>query len=262
VAFPSTARAVAIAVVLLLSMAVAQPCRAQAVHNLERGLPLEVQDTAPTDTGKVSLQMSAVNEPGDSPETSDRFTLQPTIQWGFAENAHLSITSPYYLGDESVQGGSGDIYVGMLYNFLAEGHYMPGVAVLGEVVAPTGVGSDGLDTALTFIASKQINNWPSEDRFDLNIRWDHNSIAGTDERKDRFEYVIGYSRKITDKSVLVLDFFRREELTEKQESNVLEAGILYQLSQRVTVGLGVGTGIGDESPTSRISFSCQWLLGP
>src|SRR5215212_2616341 len=145
----------------------------QSVHNLERGLPVEVMDTSPTDTGKIQVQGSATNETSDT--SPDRFSLQPNVQWGFAENAHLLLYSTYYIGDESVQSGSGDIYVGMLYNFLAEGQWSPGVAVQGELVTPTGVGRDGLDTALTLVSSKQITKESSEDRIHFNLRWDHNS---------------------------------------------------------------------------------------
>ena len=234
---------------------------AQAIHNLERNLPLEVEDTAPTDTGKVQIQGSAINETGDSPDTSDRFTLQPNIQWGFAENAHLTISAPFYIGDESVRSGSGDIDVGILYNFLAEGRYLPSMAVDAQVIAPTGVGSDGLDTDVTFVLTKQITKASSEDRVHLNVRWIHNSIASSTERDDRMEYVIGYSRKLNDKAVLVLDFFRREESQKDQESNVMEIGLLYQLQERATLGIGIGTGIDDESPDLRLGISLQVTLG-
>jgi hypothetical protein len=242
----------------LASVAWPAPTRAQSVHNLERGLPIEAMDTAVTDTGKVQVQGSAINE---TSETQDRFSLQPNVQWGFAENAHLFVNNPYYLGDESVQSGSGDIFVGILYNFLAEGKYLPSAAVQGELVAPTGVGSDGLDSALTFVLTKQITKEASEDRIHFNLRWDHNSVAGDDERKDRFEYVIGYSRKVTDKAVLAIDFFRRDELQEGQASNVMEIGMLYQLSQHVTVGAGIGTGIDEDSPDFRLWLSLQVTLG-
>jgi hypothetical protein len=231
---------------------------AQSVHNLERNLPIEVQDTAVTDTGKVQIQGAAVNE--NSAETH-KLTLEPNIQWGFAENAHLFIYQPNYIGSESVRSGSGDIHVGMLYNFLAEGPIIPSLALSGEVVAPTGVGSDGLDWALEFIADKQITKESSEDRLHLNIRWDHNSVPASSEREDRYEYVIGYSRKLNDKAVLVLDFFRREELQRGQASNVMEIGFLYQLNQRVTLGAGIGTGIDEDSPDVRMEFSIQVTLG-
>lgn len=102
---------------------------------------------------------------------------------------------------------------------------------------------------------------PTEDRFHFYVRWDHNAEAGAGEREDRFEYVVGYSRKITEKTVLVLDLFRREELTEDEESNMAEIGLLHQMSQRTVLGVGLGTGFGDESPDTRFSLSIQFTLG-
>jgi hypothetical protein len=86
-------------------------------------------------------------------------------------------------------------------------------------------------------------------------------VPASSEREDRYEYVIGYSRKLNDKAVLVLDFFRREELQRGQASNVMEIGFLYQLNQRVTLGAGIGTGIDEDSPDVRMGFSVQVTLG-
>jgi hypothetical protein len=246
--------------VLLLLCAISSPAMvsAQAIHNLERGLPLEIQDTATTDTGKIQIQGSAINEQSDA---GDRLTLEPNIQWGVAENLHLTVHSPYYLGDESLRTGSGDIYAGALYNFLAEGQWLPGAAVLGEVVAPTGVASDGLDTAVTFILSKQITKESSEDRIHFNVQWYHNAIPSPGERDDRYTYVIGYSRKLNDKTVLVLDFVRRDEVQVGQASNLMEIGFLYQLSSKVVLGAGLGTGIDEDSPDLRMGISLQVTLG-
>ena len=233
---------------------------AQSVHNLERGFPVEVQDTAPTDTGKISLQAAATNE---TSESSDRLTLEPSVQWGFAENAHLQISAPFYVADTpDARSGSGDVYVGMLYNFLAEGNVTPSLAVLGEAVAPTGIGSSGFDTQLTLLATKQITTEASEDRVHFNAIWYHNADAAADERDNRFELVLGYSRKVNDKVVLVLDYFYRQEQHSGEEMNVMEIGFLYQLSQRNTLGASIGTGIGEESPDFRMGLSFQTILGP
>jgi len=232
---------------------------AQSVHNLERNLPLEVQDTAPLDTGKVSLQAAAVNE---TSETQDKLTLQPSVQWGFAENAHVQATAPFYVTDtDDARRGSGDVYLGLQYNFLAEGNVTPSLAAIVEVVAPTGIGSSGFDTQLTLIATKQITKEPSEDRLHLNVLWYHNDDPAADERENRFELVVGYSRKVSDKFVLVVDFFHRQEMEEGEESSVMEIGFLYQLSPRNTLGASVGTGIGEDSPDLRMGLYFQTILG-
>src|SRR5215211_6075878 len=100
---PALRRRLTVTVVLAIAALLPRFATAQAIHNLERNLPLEIEDTAVTDTGKVQVQGSAVNEVGDTPDNSDRFTLTPNVQWGFAENAHFTLSAPYYIGDASVR---------------------------------------------------------------------------------------------------------------------------------------------------------------
>src|SRR4051812_13449963 len=187
----------------------AATARAQAIHNLERNFPLEVQDTSPTDAGKWQLQGSVVSERSDT--SPDKLTLSPNLQWGFAENAHLFVFVPFYADADGASSGSGEIHAGMLWNFLAEGQIIPSLAISPEVIAPTGDASEGIDAAVTLIATKQITKESSEDRLHLNIRYDYNAVPSSTERENRMEYVAGYSRKITDKTVLILDAFHREE---------------------------------------------------
>ena len=41
----------------------------------------------------------------------------------------------------------------------------------------------------------------------------------------------------------------------------MEIGFLYQLSQSLTLGAGLGTGIDEDSPDLRLGFSLQLTLG-
>ena len=67
-------------------------------------------------------------------------------------------------------------------------------------------------------------------------------------------------RKVTDKAVLVLDFFRREELQEGQESNLMEIGMLYPLSERLVLGAALARDSVTTRPTraSPFRFNGRW----
>jgi hypothetical protein len=233
---------------------------AQNLHNLERGLPLEIEDTLATDPGQFQLQ--AFVRYDHTRENQDQTTLQPQIQYGLAEGLHVQAQSSFLVGDAD-RTGSGDLQLGLLYNFLKEppSGPLPSLAVTALVVAPTGVGSDGLDTELSLIATKSLTAAPSEDRIHLNLRWYHNSVPAHDERHDRFTFVAGYSRKLAQNTILVADFVRDQQLEEGQDSNIVEIGLLQQLTPQVTVGFGLGAGIGDDSPHFRALFSLQVGLG-
>ncbi|HEY0009071.1 MAG TPA: transporter [Tepidisphaeraceae bacterium] len=233
------------------------PAWAGDVHDLNRGLPLDFEDATPSPQGDVSVQLSARYEHNNDGE--DQLTLEPQIQWGFAPNAHLQVQAPFHFGDAD-RSGSGDVAVGVLYNFLQEEGWRPALAVNGVVFVPSGEGNDGLDTELSLIATKTLTSEPSQDRLHLNVRWTRNAAEEENQRHDRFAFVAAYSRKLDDDTVFVADFIREQQDEEHQDSNIVEAGVIRSFGESVTAGFGVGTGIGDDSPNVLTSLSVQIAL--
>ena len=123
---------------------------------------------------------------------------------------------------------------------------------------PTGVGSDGLDTELRFLLTKTISQADSQDRLHLNFEWGHNAAAEADERHNRFIGVIGYSRKLSDHTVFLADIMREQEEQAGQDASILEAGLLHQVSEHLTLSAGVGAGLGEDSPNVRLTIGFQY----
>jgi hypothetical protein len=242
---------------LLLAAALTAPARAGDAYNLEMGLPLTVIDTAPG-TG-IQFQLFARYD--RTSQNQDQTLLAPQLQWGFAKDWHLEVQSPFLIGDAD-RTGSGDIQVGLFWNFFKEPQNspLPSLAVHGLLIAPTGVGSDGLDTELELVATKTLTGGPSQDELHANVRWDHNSIPSSDERRDRFTFVAGYSRRLARQTILVADFVREQQLTRGEESNVVELGLLQGLGEHALISFGLGAGIGDDSPNFRALVGFQWSL--
>jgi hypothetical protein len=48
---------------------------------------------------------------------------------------------------------------------------------------------------------------------------------------------------------LIVDILREAQFQENEESNLLEAGVKHDLGGSSFVGVGVGAGLGDESPS-------------
>jgi hypothetical protein len=255
---PSARRLAAAAVSgLLLATAAA---RASDIHDLQRGLPLDVEDTTTADKGSVQLQGSARYEHQDG---DDLLFLEPQAQVGLLDNFHVEFTYPIIAGSGD-RTGAGDVIVAGLYRFYDEKgvdlrhHPLPSMAVKAEVELPTGVGSDGLDTTLRFIASKTVTQAESQDRVHLNLSWTHNAAAAGDERENFFSLILGYSRKLDDKTVVLADLIREQQEQEGQDSTILEAGVLRQLTDKITVGAGLGFGLGEDSPDFRATFGVQY----
>jgi hypothetical protein len=240
---------------LCLAAAFAPAARASDVHDLQRNLPLEVEDTVTTEPGTLQAQASARYE--HTSEDQDRLTVEPQLQYGVLPNLHVELSYPVIAGDAD-RGGSGDFTFGALYTFLQEENARPSMAVKAQVELPTGVGGDGVDTDLRFLLTKTINEGESQDRVHLNVGWIHNAAADSDERENRFIGVIGYSRKLSDHAVFLADLVREQQQQEGMDSTILEAGLLHQLNDKVTLAAGVGAGIGEDSPDVRITIGVQY----
>ena len=237
--------------------------RAGDVHDLQRGLPLEIEDTQTSEHREMQFQTPARYELEDG--GGDLLVLEPQLQYGFADNFHVEVSYPIYAGSGD-RTGSGDVVVAGLYRFLDEtspglgDEPWPSLAVKAEFELPTGINSDGLDTTLQFIATKTITEADSQDRLHFNLAWEHNMAADSGERANRFAAVFGYSRKLSDQTVFLADILREQSLQEGAEATVIEGGVLHQLTEQLTVSGGLGFGLGEESPDLRATVGIQYTF--
>lgn len=238
-------------VVLVFGMV---PSASAADHsNLEEGLPTHVEDAYPVAYRSREVQALFSYERTD--ESEDRLTIEPRLEVGVWRNAQVTLRAPFYAGNAD-RSGSGDIGLGALYNFNTETLVLPAFAVAGEAEFPSGKNSRGVDTTLKFIFTKSITS-SGLDRVHLNLAWKHNSSAEADERSDRFVGVVGYSRRLNADTILVADYVREEAETEDEAANIVEVGVRRQLTPLAVLSLGVGAGIGEESPDVRITAGYQ-----
>ncbi|RJQ77890.1 MAG: hypothetical protein C4519_12705 [Desulfobacteraceae bacterium] len=231
------------------------PVQAADHYNLERGLPVQVEDTIPTPYRNREIQGLLQWERKD--DGDDRFTAEPRLEYGIFRNAQVSLAVPFEFGSDVEDDGLGDIELGMLYNFNQESFVLPATALSLEIAFPTSDESDGIQTTLKFIASKTIGRTSSWHRVHLNAAWNYNGDPDDDERRNYYTAIIGYDVRITGDMLLVLDFIREQQKEEDRDSNIVEAGIRYQLTPLTVIALGAGAGIGDESPDFRAAMAFQ-----
>ena len=221
--------------------------------NLEEGLPVRVEDAYPTAFRNRELQLRVGWERTD--EGQDRGTLEPRLEFGIAPNWQLKLGAPFNVGDAD-RRGSGDLQIGALYNFNQESLSLPAFALSGKLDIPTGEDSEGVDTTLKFIMTRTVDD-ANLGRFHLNLEWGHNFSALDDERDDTFAIIPGYSFRLNTDTMIVADFIREWEMESGKESNIFEVGARYQLEPLTVLSLGVGAGIGDDSPDFRVAFGFQ-----
>lgn len=235
---------------------------ASDVHDLQRGLPLEIEDTQTAQRREMQFQTPARYERDDDDDT---LTIEPQLQYGFADNFQVEVSYPIITGDGR-RGGSGDVVVAGLYRFLDEeqpgfsSSPWPSMAVKGEFELPTGVNSDGLDTALRFIATKTLTEDETEDRVHLNVAWEHDMAAGSNARDHIFTAIVGYSRKVREDTVLLADLVLGQDNQEDQSLAILEGGVLHKFSERLIVSGGLGVGLSDDAPEFRATVGFQFTF--
>lgn len=221
--------------------------------NLEEGLPAEVEDAYPIAFRGREIQTAFRYDRTEDGE--DRYVIDPRIEFGFAPNWQGKISVPFFLGSAD-RTDSGNIGLEAFYNFNTEGLVLPAFALSARGDLPTGKDSAGVDTTLKAIMTKSISK-TGLDRIHLNLAWKHNAGARAEQRDDLYRAIIGYSRRLDADTTIVADFIREQEIEEKKEANIFELGIRRQITPLTLIAVGLGAGVGDESPKFRATLGFQ-----
>ena len=244
----------AVAFACVVAAAVPSLARAGNVHDLEEGVPVELEDVLPTPQGERQLQLTGRYE-----RTRDRRNqgdVEGRVQYGFARDWQAAIGVPLRLGAD--RRGSGDVKLQVFRKLADERGGWPAFAASVQAELPSGHDSRGVDTTLKLIATRSIR--PGDDRsprLHANVAWTHNAAPLEDERRSAWKAVAGYSHPLDDKTVLVADFVRERSVEQGQRSNVIEGGWLHEVRDSTTVGVAVGAGLGQQSPRARLSLALQ-----
>lgn len=228
---------------LILALMISLPASAD-VMNLNEFMPTRLEDATPTDLHKVEAQLSSQFEVKHLDETNFRLNGR----YGMTDRLQLEgMMNTLTGGDET---NSGDLQCGGQYLINKTEKYLPEIALSPNVILPTGRGSQGIDSHLRFNISSTLigsSNTPTT-QVHVNVDWGNNEKRKSEERRNRFLYVVGLGHRFSDSGSLIIDFFREEEMEQGEETNMFEVGSEYELGSNYYVGLGGGVGIGDESP--------------
>lgn len=247
----------ALAIAAIAVSAVSAPAIEAADHqNLEELLPTYIEDAFPIPYRGRELQGRFSYE--RTRDGKDRFVVEPRLEVGLFPNFQAELQLPYRLGDAD-DADRGQVSLGGLYNFNQETLTIPAVALVGEVQAPYGQGDEPWQTRVKFIATKTLPSARLQ-RIHLNAAWIHAYDAAPDERGDRYEIALGYSVALQSELTLVADIVRQQELLEGRVTNLVEAGIRYQLSPLMVLTAGGSAGFGNSETEFRVLFGFQYSL--
>lgn len=210
--------------------------------NLDPNRPIGMEDAYAIPKGEVGLEAGVrVN---DRRQGRTRITFQPQIIYGAFDNAQIEIQGDLFTDPHQLVGSnkSGDLHMGLLYNFNTETLQWPALAVRVEADLPTGVNSKGVDTQLTGILTRSFGRL----RAHLNAGYTILGLPQGQERPGAYRavaavsYPLGYPTSFRDTLIASL-YSRRSDLRGQRHNTGVELGLRHQLTSRIVLDGGLGT---------------------
>jgi hypothetical protein len=230
--------------------------------NLDPNRPLQFEDAYPIPKGEIGIESGVrVN---DRRSGRTRVVFQPQIIYGAFLNTQIEIQSDLLTEPHTVVGAnkSGDLRLGVLYNFNTETLTLPAFAFRIEANFPTGVRSKGVDTEMTGILTRSFRQL----RFHVNAGY---TVLGSPQGRERngtyrlvaaLSYPIGYPYRF--RETLIVDIYTRQsDLVGQRNNTGVEIGIRHQLSSRIVLDGGLGTEFVGPSDRSAITGTVGLSVG-
>ncbi len=220
----------------------AAPLFALDHDNLDPNRPIGMEDAYAIPKGEIGLEGGV--RFNDRREGRTSVTFQPQIIYGAFANTQIEIQGDLFTDPRSLVGAnkSGDLHLGVLYNFNTETLNLPALAVRVEADLPTGVNSKGVDTQLTGILTRSFGRL----RVHLNAGY---TVIGSPQGQERpgayravaaVSYPLGYPTSFRD-TLIASVYTRQSDLRGRQNHTGVEIGIRHQLTSRVVLDGGLGT---------------------
>ena len=232
---------VSVMIVLLLGLL---PLRGFALDhdNLDPNRPIGMEDAYAIPNGEIGMEGGV--RFNDRREGRTRVTFQPQIIYGAFDNTQIEIQGDLMSDPHTLVGAakSGDLHLGVLYNFNTETISLPAFAARVEVDLPTGVNSKGVDTQMTGILTRSFGRL----RAHLNAGY---TILGSPQGQERpgtyravaaVSYPLGYPTSFRDTLIASL-YTRESDLRGQRNHTGFEIGLRHQLSSRLVLDGGLGT---------------------
>ena len=210
--------------------------------NLDPNRPIGMEDAYAIPKGEIGMEGGV--RFNDRREGRTRVTFQPQIIYGAFENTQIEIQGDLMSDPHTLVGAakSGDLHLGVLYNFNTETISLPAFAARVEVDLLTGVNSKGVDTQLTGILTRSFGRL----RVHLNAGY---TVLGSPQGQERpgayravaaVSYPLGYPTSFRDTLIASL-YTRESDLRGQRNHSGVEIGLRHQLSSRLVLDGGLGT---------------------
>jgi len=210
--------------------------------NLDPNRPIGMEDAYAIAKGEIGAEGCV--RFNDRREGRTRVTFQPQIIYGAFANTQIEIQGDLMTEPNTLVGAakSGDLHLGVLYNFNTETIQLPAFAVRVETDLPTGVNSRGVDTQMTGILTRSFGRL----RAHLNAGY---TVLGSPQGQERpgtyravaaISYPLGYPTSFLD-TLIASVYTRQSDLRGQRNPTGVEIGLRHQLTSRIVLDGGLGT---------------------
>lgn len=227
------------------------------IPNINRDLPLSMEDARPIGAG--SLQLQAITRYARTHEGTDQYFFSPQLQYGFSPRGFVQISTLQIMGSEP-KSGTSDLTIAGFYSLIPELKNPFKLALYTQLEFPTGPSPSGLQSEAGLFATESLDGL-EKNEIHLNLYWDHATAPSENELRHSYRVILGYSNAISQKLIFLADAFREQGPNWNQFSNMIETGVMYSSSSAQTFGIGLGAGIGEESQTFRATLAYQYAFG-
>jgi hypothetical protein len=210
--------------------------------NLDPNRPIAIEDAYVLPKGEIGIEGGVVFN--DRGQEKGRIAFQPQIIYGAFANTQIELMTTTLTEPNTVAGDdkSGDLSLGVLYNFNTETSDIPAFAMRVELGFPTGVKSKGLDTEVTGVMTRSFGRW----RTHLNAGYTFlgspqgSERAGTYRVVGAVSYPLGYPDSFRD-TIIANVFTRQSDLVGQRNPTGLGIGLRHQVSSRIVADVGIGS---------------------
>jgi hypothetical protein len=212
--------------------------------------PFVTEDAGVAEKGETHIEVSWDHLHWENAEVDDNLLLG--IHYGMTEKIELTMEIPYLIRSSNEnESGIGDINLWWKYLILPETEGRPAFTVKGIVKFPTGdkakgLGSGGTDGSLLAVASKQLG------RVTLHTNLGYTFVGkdGSPNIRNIYLYGLAADLSLTQKIHLATEVTgnRQPDLTIKSNPLTAFAGLIYNISNKMSVYGGVRFGLNDSVP--------------
>jgi outer membrane putative beta-barrel porin/alpha-amylase len=221
--------------------------------NLDENRPVRIEDAYAIAHGEIAIEAGAgftLQRRG-----ANRGIFPVELLYGAFPNLQVGIgtslsTDPREMDDRPK---SGDLRLGVLYNFNQETLTLPAFALKIGLDAPTGIDARGFSVEAKGIVTKSVERLSVH----LNAGYEFLTSSRDEERDGRYKLALGASYPVGapkfTRATIVGDVFAEQSVAIGEPTVVgTEVGLRYQLTPRIVWDVGVGTEFA--GPAHRSSF--------